>query len=241
MAGVTAETATTSRVILALAQGVDTHTCQTCGRTKPLSSFGFNRKGTTPRARCRACRKEAYRRKRGVRSRVDMQRVAQERALEKAARRVLVAAPRSNVLRDHPDPERGRLYRNALFRAKYARDVDAERERVRVYKHAKPEQAEKWNGVRAERARVTSDGTLTQPVIRALLRAATECAYCECALTPRTRSLDHVIPLARGGAHSIANVVVACRDCNHRKSGRLLADWLDVLREIRRERARRAA
>jgi 5-methylcytosine-specific restriction endonuclease McrA len=31
--------------------------------------------------------------------------------------------------------------------------------------------------------------------------------------------LDHVVPLSRGGAHTVANVQCACRECNRRKSG----------------------
>ena len=34
---------------------------------------------------------------------------------------------------------------------------------------------------------------------------------------PRHPSLDHVIPLMRGGAHSATNAALACVDCNRRK------------------------
>ncbi len=46
------------------------------------------------------------------------------------------------------------------------------------------------------------------------------CAYC----TKRDVRLtvDHVVPLSRGGAHSMANVVPACRSCNSAKRDR---DW----------------
>lgn len=35
---------------------------------------------------------------------------------------------------------------------------------------------------------------------------------------PRSASLDHVLPIAHGGAHSMANVQLAHLDCNHAKS-----------------------
>lgn len=40
------------------------------------------------------------------------------------------------------------------------------------------------------------------------------CAYCgeRCALT-----MDHIIPLSKGGEHSIENVVPACAKCNSKK------------------------
>ena len=43
------------------------------------------------------------------------------------------------------------------------------------------------------------------------------CAYCG-VTGPLT--LDHVVPLARGGAHRIENLVAACKPCNSRKGAR---------------------
>ena len=48
------------------------------------------------------------------------------------------------------------------------------------------------------------------------------CVYCkERAAT----TLDHVIPLTRGGVHAVFNLVGACVSCNSRKNARLLAEW----------------
>ena len=49
---------------------------------------------------------------------------------------------------------------------------------------------------------------------------------------PRSASLDHIIPLARGGAHSIENTQLACLQCNVRKS-----DWVDPAAERAEARA----
>jgi 5-methylcytosine-specific restriction endonuclease McrA len=53
------------------------------------------------------------------------------------------------------------------------------------------------------------------------------CAYCgkEAKLT-----LDHVIPLSKGGKHSIDNVVPACKHCNSSKQARTTEQWLRSLR-----------
>ncbi len=48
------------------------------------------------------------------------------------------------------------------------------------------------------------------------------CAYCSQSL-PLT--LDHVIPLARGGKHVRENILAACKPCNSRKSDFLLHEW----------------
>jgi 5-methylcytosine-specific restriction endonuclease McrA len=44
-----------------------------------------------------------------------------------------------------------------------------------------------------------------------------KCFYCHVLLTARTRTVDHKIPLARGGTNDIGNLAPACRSCNCRK------------------------
>jgi 5-methylcytosine-specific restriction endonuclease McrA len=34
-----------------------------------------------------------------------------------------------------------------------------------------------------------------------------------------------VIPIARGGKHSIGNLVVACKPCNSQKNKRTIQEW----------------
>ena len=52
------------------------------------------------------------------------------------------------------------------------------------------------------------------------------CAYCGKAL-PLHR--DHKIPLTRGGANDITNIVPACRSCNCRKGTRTSAEFLEAM------------
>ena len=48
------------------------------------------------------------------------------------------------------------------------------------------------------------------------------CAYCRRACKP---TIDHVVPLARGGRDEPSNVVPACKPCNSSKNDRLLSEW----------------
>jgi 5-methylcytosine-specific restriction endonuclease McrA len=43
------------------------------------------------------------------------------------------------------------------------------------------------------------------------------CAYCEKRFPPRELTMDHVVPVARGGRSARGNVVPACKGCNDRK------------------------
>lgn len=36
---------------------------------------------------------------------------------------------------------------------------------------------------------------------------------------------DHVVPVSRGGPHSLSNLVTACLPCNRRKSGKTVEEW----------------
>src|SRR5919202_6945328 len=45
-------------------------------------------------------------------------------------------------------------------------------------------------------------------------------------------TLDHVIPRHQGGQHTWENVVAACKQCNHRKGGRTLAEAKMTLRRL---------
>jgi len=51
------------------------------------------------------------------------------------------------------------------------------------------------------------------------------CAYCG---SKESIEMDHVIPISRGGQHSIGNLVPACSRCNRSKSNKLLVEWRAV-------------
>jgi len=52
-------------------------------------------------------------------------------------------------------------------------------------------------------------------------RDENRCQYCGKQFPTRELSIDHVVPLSRGGEASWTNVVCACTACNKRKGGQL--------------------
>lgn len=53
------------------------------------------------------------------------------------------------------------------------------------------------------------------------------CFYCRTELTNENRTIDHYVPLSRGGEHSISNIVCCCNSCNSSKQNRLFGyEWV---------------
>lgn len=48
------------------------------------------------------------------------------------------------------------------------------------------------------------------------------CFYCG---STNEITMDHVVPLVRGGRHSIGNLVAACATCNKSKNYRFITEW----------------
>ena len=79
---------------------------------------------------------------------------------------------------------------------------------------------------RLRRVRISgAENTLTRGQWQSLLAGAHGvCTYCRKAAP---LSMDHVIPLSRGGGHTASNVVPACKSCNSSKGNRLLSEWTE--------------
>ena len=44
------------------------------------------------------------------------------------------------------------------------------------------------------------------------------CYYCERNITTKELTMDHIVPLARGGKSTKGNLVTACKECNNKKN-----------------------
>jgi len=62
------------------------------------------------------------------------------------------------------------------------------------------------------------------------------CHWCKDAFTPNKCQADHVMPIAKGGAHCLTNLVIACQSCNHRKSDKHPDAWLKEINDTRRDK-----
>ncbi len=60
-----------------------------------------------------------------------------------------------------------------------------------------------------------------------------ECYYCGVKVRPDELTMDHIIPLSRGGRSEKINIVPACKECNNRKRFLLPSEWDDYLQRIK--------
>ncbi len=58
------------------------------------------------------------------------------------------------------------------------------------------------------------------------------CHYCGRQVGSRGLTMDHIVPLIRGGRSSRGNVVPACKECNNQKKSLLPVEWEDYLRRL---------
>lgn len=109
-------------------------------------------------------------------------------------------------------------------RARYERDKD---KRVALAS----------DGVRLRRARmagIESDPKVTVPNLREML--GDNCCYCGvemsfarrprgAGIAPNRATLEHVLPISRGGTHTLDNTVLACHRCNVSKNDKTLEEY----------------
>ena len=55
------------------------------------------------------------------------------------------------------------------------------------------------------------------------------CHYCQKPASPSELTMDHVVPLSRGGKSTRGNVAPACKDCNTKKKKYLPMEWVEYM------------
>ena len=61
------------------------------------------------------------------------------------------------------------------------------------------------------------------------------CHYCGESIAPKDLTLDHVVPIARGGRTTKGNCVPACKDCNNQKKNLLPLEWDEYLQRLEKQ------
>jgi 5-methylcytosine-specific restriction endonuclease McrA len=59
------------------------------------------------------------------------------------------------------------------------------------------------------------------------------CYYCQEPLEPATATMDHIVPLSRGGYSSKGNIATSCKTCNTNKKNYCPSEWQDYLLHLK--------
>lgn len=58
------------------------------------------------------------------------------------------------------------------------------------------------------------------------------CFYCGKEVSEKELTMDHVVPLIRGGKSVKSNLVPACKECNNKKKYMLPLEWEQYLQSL---------
>lgn len=226
--------------------------CRKCGAERPLEDFPKeNRRPDGRNSQCRVCvnaRARENHAKRMADPVAREKRKERRRAYDVAHRegrnewmlrwraanpeksRKKRAEARAKLLRDNPDYFRQWYWKNVeteriraklTMRRSRADNPGAERERKQRYRanNLGAVRAREREKTYARRAKQSCSPELAE--LMELIRTES-CVYCG-AEGPGT--IDHIVPLSRGGKHEADNLAPACFSCNSSKGSRLLSEW----------------
>jgi len=213
--------------------------CPHCKKEKSETEFGSrNRKSASGevrcqlRAWCRSCENEKtlsvpleVRRKRSAEYRAENLELCRERSKRSAK-----AHPETNKRNCKRYYEK---YRDKILeknRTLYIENHEELRAKAKAYYEKNPEKFQVWRHTRRARLANTLRTLTTSQWEAVLTLFGKACAYCQRSDVPVT--MDHVHPISKGGSHTEANVVPACRSCNASKNNKTLEEWAGPIKPL---------
>lgn len=61
-----------------------------------------------------------------------------------------------------------------------------------------------------------------------------QCHYCGQRVPPQALTMEHIVPVIRGGRSTKGNVVTCCKACNSQKKYLLPVEWEEYMARLRR-------
>lgn len=188
--------------------------CSRCKEVKPIEAFARQRTKNNPEGRqgeCRQCRSE---RNAAYREGEQVKESAKLRARNfYAGNKEKVIARGKAIYR--ANKERARQYGRKWYQS-------SGKVTKRRYRAANRLKDRGYNALRRARLKAATFGPVDLAAV--IERDNSTCYLCGRQLAQQEVTIDHVIPLVRGGSHTADNLRVACRPCNSRKNGRLLSE-----------------
>ncbi len=214
--------------------------CNRCCKVKQLEKFAKNSRNKTDgrQPKCKECNKAYYlANQERVKARVRKD-YFDNHELKLERRRELALRPEAIEKKAQQDKayylnnrevisekykqwaELNRVRLNEIWRSWYHNNLDHARKQSLANTHK-----------RRYRARQNGNNTLTWKQIETLFDRQPYCEYCKESEVKLT--LDHIMPISRGGQNCISNVTIACEHCNFSKGNKLLEEWLPTHKSLR--------
>jgi 5-methylcytosine-specific restriction endonuclease McrA len=61
------------------------------------------------------------------------------------------------------------------------------------------------------------------------------CHYCSREISPGELTMDHIVPLARGGTSTKGNLATTCKECNNKKKTMLPIEWEEYMAQLEKK------
>ena len=212
-------------------------TCRGCGRDLPASAFYLHRSkrdGTRLRPTCKECvtaSNAAYRaRNPEVVKRAQSNYRLRNQEKRRAATAAWIAANSQHVrayARQYRAENAGR--RSTVMAAWRAREKDSVRAYAAAYRKANRTRLAEAESRRRVAKRDNGVFVITDRDLATLF--AGSCSACG---TRESLTIDHLIPIVRGGRHSIGNLQLLCGSCNSSKRAQLPIEFRARQQQLRR-------
>lgn len=173
--------------------------CTKCGQIKPISEFGFHRGTKSAKSGIRpACKK--------CESDDTKQRYYANKGLK----------PNPSLEWRKKNPEAWKR----LQRKSYEANREKRIAEMKIWAENNPILIRNYASIRRVRKLSAKTFLVTPKEIKKML--SKPCSYC---YSSQSTQLDHIIPLSRGGDHSIGNLTGSCKKCNLSKGAKFITEW----------------
>lgn len=94
-----------------------------------------------------------------------------------------------------------------------------------------------FHAIRAKRRMLEASSAENLEKIKAWVahvksKRAAICYYCQTSVSTAAIHFDHIVPLSKGGPHTVENLCVSCASCNLRKQAKSVTAWMRVGQQV---------
>jgi 5-methylcytosine-specific restriction endonuclease McrA len=198
--------------------------CADCKQDKPETDFTRGKKKSGTGSYCKPCA--------NLRS-ADYRRRNLDKVRENARNSYRANLDRENVrhaIYREQNRETIRAKAREKMRAKRDADPEGSAAYTRAYRAANKDRAQTWDAHKAAARRAAIGNDRVSAKEWAAIKAAYghRCAYCHEQFKRLT--MDHIVPLSKGGRHIASNIAPACQPCNSSKHNKEISSWLEAKR-----------